>query len=183
MDISRVFGFSFATIIRGLVHTFAYIFLTIELECGEKDIKTVKLKSCKSVKGILSQPSRLFKGARGVWEMDACLPGLTLEYIYQFKILQDLPKGAPTPKVGEPTYYLAKYSWKLHENEENWAEKRGRQNFAMGIRRCLFSIHQLTLKIHTHTKSGLWIHLHLQQDIEQYHRNGLLVPLLFLHSC
>ena len=29
--------------------------------------------------------------------------------------------AVPTPK-GAPTYYLTKFRWKLHENEENWKE-------------------------------------------------------------
>ena len=37
---------------------------------------------------------------------------------------------------GAPTYYSAKMSWTLHENEENWTEKgralgRGTQNFSI----------------------------------------------------
>ena len=30
--------------------------------------------------------------------------------------------GAPTSKVGMPTYYLAKFSRKLHENERIWTQ-------------------------------------------------------------
>ena len=41
-----------------------------------------------------------------------------LWFIYQWRI-QDFPEeGALTPKEGVPTYYLANFSRKLHENEE-----------------------------------------------------------------
>ena len=33
--------------------------------------------------------------------------------------IQDFPEeGALSPKIGSPTYYLANFSQKLHENEE-----------------------------------------------------------------
>ena len=35
--------------------------------------------------------------------------------------MQDYPGGV-NPKKGAPTYYLTKFSQKLHENGENWAE-------------------------------------------------------------
>ena len=38
--------------------------------------------------------------------------------------IQDFPEGAPT-------YYLAKFSRKLHTNEENWTEGGRVQNFTM----------------------------------------------------
>ena len=31
----------------------------------------------------------------------------------------------------EATYYLAKFSWKLHENEENWAKRVGTSNMCL----------------------------------------------------
>ena len=36
--------------------------------------------------------------------------------------IQNFPEMAPTPKgrEGVPTFYSAKFSWKLHKNEENW---------------------------------------------------------------
>ena len=35
--------------------------------------------------------------------------------------IQDFPGAADVkPKGGAPTYYLAKFGPKLHENEENW---------------------------------------------------------------
>ena len=36
-------------------------------------------------------------------------------------------QGVPTPKGegGVPTYYSAKFSSQLHENDENWAEREG----------------------------------------------------------
>ena len=33
--------------------------------------------------------------------------------------------GTPIPEEGAPTYYLTKFSQKLHENEEILAQKRG----------------------------------------------------------
>ena len=46
------------------------------------------------------------------------LPFLNIKNIYQWRI-QDFPEeGALTPKGGAPTYYLANFSRKLHENEE-----------------------------------------------------------------
>ena len=40
--------------------------------------------------------------------------------------IQDFPgEGAPTPKGGAPTYYLANFSRKLHENKEIWGHRGG----------------------------------------------------------
>ena len=40
--------------------------------------------------------------------------------------IQDFPEeGALTPKGGAPTYYLAIFSLKLHENEEIWGQRGG----------------------------------------------------------
>ena len=46
---------------------------------------------------------------------------VSLMILYQRRI-QDFP-GGTNPKSGVSTYYLAKFSRKLHENEENWTEK------------------------------------------------------------
>ena len=41
--------------------------------------------------------------------------------------ISDFPNLGANPKVWEAsTFYLAKFSLKLHENEENWAKRRGR---------------------------------------------------------
>ena len=35
--------------------------------------------------------------------------------------IQGFPDGGvPTHGGGAPTYYFAKFQWKLHENEDNW---------------------------------------------------------------
>ena len=34
--------------------------------------------------------------------------------------------GGANPKEGAPTYYLANFSKKLHENEEIWGQRGGR---------------------------------------------------------
>ena len=36
------------------------------------------------------------------------------------------PRGGANPKSRESTYYPAKFTWKLHENEENYTEGGGR---------------------------------------------------------
>ena len=48
--------------------------------------------------------------------------------------IQDFPEeGALTPNGGVPTYYLANFSRKLHENEEIWGQG-GRASLAPPLR-------------------------------------------------
>ena len=37
-------------------------------------------------------------------------------------LIQDFPEGDANPKGGAPTNYSARFSWKLHKNQENWTE-------------------------------------------------------------
>ena len=48
--------------------------------------------------------------------------------------IQEFTEGRQ-PEGGEPTYYLTKFSWKLHENKETWAERGAHfKNLSMYIR-------------------------------------------------
>ena len=50
----------------------------------------------------------------------------TIEFPLKQWRIQDFPEeGALTPKGGAPTYYLANFSRKLHENEENFGPEGG----------------------------------------------------------
>ena len=64
-----------------------------------------------------------------VCQMLNCIPSLLKIEVYIDKFqwrIQDFPEeGALTPKAGAPTYYLANFSRKLHENEEIWDQRGG----------------------------------------------------------
>ena len=42
-------------------------------------------------------------------------------------------RGRQRQKREVPTYYSAKFSWKVRENEENWTERWARSKFVLGV--------------------------------------------------
>ena len=64
----------------------------------------------------------------GIQSQDIFALSLMLHLKWQ---IQDFPeKGALTPKGGTPTYYLANFSRKLHENEEILGQRGGARALA-----------------------------------------------------